>query len=214
MPLKKIFLFIFVLMSIPFLFKGFAFAKEAIVLSDQELDNVSAAGFDIDIDAVLAWRQAVLTQTNIAAVIAKEGNIEGVTINNCNNLNADSLNSQAEQRNIAVVSAWEGKIKDVRINNVNNAYIDGLKGLTQSNLAIVMAKEDIDQTTINNINSLTTSSNQNFFSYTFNLPAINNIRRFSVNYSFFSQQRNLAIVVSFKGEIKNTAINNLNNVYH
>jgi len=211
--LKKIFLITLILISVIIAggFLSLSYANQATLLSDAELDNISAAGFDINLNAVLALRQAVTAQNNISAVIAKNGDINGATINNSNTLNASSVDPGIDtQKNVGVVVALEGKIKGATIHNSNTATLTNPQDLNQTNIAIIMAQGNIESSSISNTNSLTIPSGNNY-SYTFASPVTHNIRHIFINYSALGKQINLEVVVSFAGTIKNTYIGSSNN---
>lgn len=133
-----------------------SYAYQALVLSDDELDNVSAAGFDINVEAVQAIRAAVVSQNNIAAVVSENGNIDNTTINNINNTSVQAFDSgvQISQNNIAALIALNGDITNAAINNINQATASGELNsaiVSQSNIAILLAN-NISNSTINNIN--------------------------------------------------------------
>lgn len=211
--LKKIF-FISLVLIISGGFLSSAYAYQATVLSDAELDSISAAGFDInkyfDINAVLALRQTVTGQNNISAVIARTGDINGVTINNGNTLNAfSSASGIGKQKNIGMVIALKGKIENAFIHNSNTASLTNPQDLTQVNIGIIMAQGNIANSEIINTNSLTILGGTSY-SHTVVSPAPN-IEHISINYSALGKQSNLGVVVSFAGSITNTRISSFNN---
>lgn len=210
---KKIFLtnLILAIVIIPL---SLSYAYQAIVLSDKELDNVYAAGFDFDITAAYAFRAAVInqvvSQTNIAAVTSFNGNINNLDINN---LNLAGLNNQLNstltgQSNFAAIVAKGGDILNALINNTNTADVEntlcagnGSPGVgpggnasaivTQTNVAAVIALNgNVGGAEINNSN-YAGLTNQ--------------------GHSGAASQVNVAVVMA-AGNILNTAINNAANV--
>ncbi len=208
--LKKIFPITLILILV-IGFSSLSYAYQAIALSDAELDNVSAAGFDIDISAVLALREALMSgQKNITSVVAQNGNINGIILNNSNTLTAPSAETGiSEQNNVAVVAALDGSIENTSVNNANTANLNSAQDFTQRNIAILVAKANIENSGITNANFLNTGGES--YSIPFNSWVTHNIRNLSINYSAGAKQRNLEVIVSFAGEIKNTYIHASNN---
>lgn len=207
---QRVFL-ISLILTIAIGFLSLSYAYQATVLSDAELDNISAAGFHINLNAVLAFRAAVAAQNNIAAVIAKDGDINGATINNSNTLNASGVDPGIDtQKNVAVVVALDGKIKDASIHNSNTATLTNPQDLNQSNIAIIMAQGNIEDSSISNANFLTIPGGESY-SVSFDSWVTDNIKQISINYSALGKQSNLEVVVSFAGTIKNTYIGSSNN---
>ncbi|MFH1678459.1 MAG: hypothetical protein ABH914_02435, partial [Candidatus Omnitrophota bacterium] len=198
--LKRIF-FISLVFTIAGGFLSLSYAYQAIVLSDAELDSISAAGFDININAVLAMRQAMRGQNNISAVIAKHGNINGATINNSNKVHSSSAAPGIDQqKNVGVVVALEGNIQDAFINNINSAALTSPQDLTQSNLSIILARGNIKDSNISNVNSLTIPGGESY-SFTFDSLVTHNIKHILINYSALGNQSNLEVVASLAGSI-------------
>lgn len=175
------------------------YAKAAYELSDAELDQISAEGFDINMESALAFRQAVginqdnlaavsaavnsgtiinnynsalvnavsgsaiVNQRNIAAVVAREGNIEGAVLNNQNHADITSIGSaEANQNNIAALVALNGGVLNSAINNLNYADINSLVGsvsLNQQNIAIIISSGQLTNNAIQNINMANAAGN-------------------------------------------------------
>lgn len=163
-----------------------AYPKQAIILCDQELDNISAAGFDIDINAAYAFRSAVISQSNIAAIASFNGSINHTKINNSNlaTVKNQGNSAVASQSNIAAIVAESGDIKDAIIKNTNIANVENnytSEGGAQLNTA------SFDTTT--------------------STVKINNV---SADASSVVAQTNIAAVVALDGNIKDTKIRNFN----
>lgn len=137
----------------------FSCAYAARILSDAELDCVSAQGFDfddIDINAVLnLQRGAGIIQNNIAAVSGKSQT--ATQLYNDNIALAEGLqgNASVKQENIAAVVASGGDIVNAQINNENYAVASasGSAAVRQKNTALLIALNgDIVNSAINNVN--------------------------------------------------------------
>lgn len=286
MFLKKIFRSLIILGFFVFISFGFIRAQEAIVLSDSQLDDISAAGFDIDINAVEAFRSAVIAQSNIgavkgfglsnislnnsnlgsinnignsgvglqsniAAVVAEKGNINGATINNSNILDIKNTGGQpgavsaslinadlssglaavnkvyadnsavATQSNIAVMAALGGDITNSFINNRNFAALNNLGNAAlaaQTNIAVVVARGNIDNVAINNLNEALVTNTANAaggaqvqsFNYSGLLGSLY-VNNLSISYSAQAAQANIAVIVSLgSGHVTNSSVNSSN----
>lgn len=148
-----------------------------------QLDSISAGGFDINVEAVIALRQTIeINQKNIAAVITANGDINKAVINNSNYASADGANrAVVSQNNIACLIALEGGVYDSTINNVNQGSISNIAGtsvIKQSNVGVIIAKGYLSGNRINNLNAL------NFYNAAGNLSinqVSNNISVFTFN---------------------------------
>lgn len=133
------------------------YADTARLLSDDELDEISAKGLEVNVEAVLALRQAIgVVQNNIAAISGLTNSSS--TINNYNSASIQSFagSVSSSQRNIAAVVATGGDINGAQINNTNYASVEaagGDAGLNQSNVGALIALEgSITDSQINNLN--------------------------------------------------------------
>lgn len=157
--MKKIFNLIVIIIF--FLQVNYAFAgAEPIELCDAELDSISAAGFDINLEAVAALRQSVAAyQANLAALSGSS--LSNASINNTNSANINSALGPTDitQENLACVVAGSGDINGAVLNNSNIAAVDFSQGplmLAQSNIsALVAVNGSILDSVINNINNVT-----------------------------------------------------------
>lgn len=150
----------FIIIYFLFLSLGYSYAYRAQELSDMELDSISAEGFDINIDAALAFRQAlVVNQINIAAIQGATNNAANINNYNAANINSTSDGAFVNQENMAAVVATQGDITAARINNENHATIDSIASqleFTQSNLGMLIALNgNIIDSRINNLNEAT-----------------------------------------------------------
>ena len=196
------------------------YAEKITVLSDAELDNISAGGIDIDINAAEAFRSAVVSQSNIGA-------FKGFSLNNIslNNYNLSAINNTGNsavglQSNIAAVVAQKGDIKAATINNNNTATINNtgsLEGALSASLANINAP--LGLVTINRVyadkSAVASQSNiaviaalegniKDSLINNKNFAALTNFGNSAV-----ASQSNIAVVVA-RGNIDNTTINNLN----
>jgi hypothetical protein len=184
--LRKIAIFVFIiLISIGFL-PYRAFAGQAVVLSDAELDAVSAAGFDIDINAVLAYRSSVAAQSNIAAIYGLGASAVSLSNSNFAQVNNFGNSAVAVQSNIAAVVAKEGDIQSATINNTNTANLNNTGNASGQAHATSLNLDLSPQAVLTRINQVL------------------------ANYSAVASQSNVAAVVSLNGNIKDTVINNAN----
>ncbi|MEW6102187.1 MAG: hypothetical protein AB1481_07875 [Candidatus Omnitrophota bacterium] len=137
---------------------GFVYAKELCQLSDAELDEISAAGFDINIEATLAYRALVANQINTAAISSQANN----ALSKINNLNSSSMRNvlsvgSVNQENTATIVAANGNISQAEINNINYTYIESLgpAGIAQVNIACIIAPNGtVSDSSINNVNEI------------------------------------------------------------
>ena len=133
-----------------------AYAYQARCLSDQELDNISAGGFDVDLGAAYSFRASVFSQSNIASLMSVKGTISHTGVSNLNVF--DSHNSVYQnatfQENITALIAQTGDILGTTINSTNFAEItSSIMGLDQANIVLVSALTgNIQDVTINNTN--------------------------------------------------------------
>lgn len=126
-------------------------------LSDAELDYVSAEGFDINLDAAFAFRNAVLVSQANAGVISGALNSSS-NIHNYNSANLSSISDRASirQENMAAIVATEGNITGAQLNNENRAAIDAAVNqldLNQLNTSMLIALNgSIINSRVNNLN--------------------------------------------------------------
>lgn len=161
------------------------FAAQAKVLSDAELDNISAAGFDIDINSVSAFRSSVAAQSNIAALKGFGLNAASLSNSNFAIINNIGNSAVAAQSNIAAIVADRGNIEGVTVNNRNVAEINNMGnagGYAEAG-----------------------SLNANIPSY--GLLGVNNVYS---DGSALASQSNIAALIALDGNIKDTLINNHN----
>ena len=200
---KKIVLVIFILTIVSGL-SSLSYAYQATQLSDQELDNICAGGFNIDINAARAFRSAVLSQNNITSIASIKGNVTHTSITSSNHASiANAVIPALDQSNISAVIAKAGDIVGAIIKNINdvdanntapNASVNTFSSKTsnfldQNNVALAVALDgNVKNTTINNVNSATLNNAGN---------------------SSPINESNIAIVVA-GGVVENTSITNSN----
>lgn len=179
--------FIIVLIIANFFFLGAVYAEKAVVLSDAELDEISAAGFDIDINSVLAFRSSVAAQSNISAVNGLSAHVVSLTNSNFANIHNIGNSAVALQSNIAAVVAKSGDINGATINNRNEATISNTANTDTEGYA--------------------EASSLNADIPAFSLLGINNVYAAG---SAVASQSNIAAIVALAGNIKNAFIDNYN----
>lgn len=181
MFLKKISIFI----SIVFIISNFsplAYAGQAVALSDEELDGIYAAGIDININSVEAFRSAVVAQSNIAAVTSLSANTVSLTNSNFAQINNVGNSAVAAQSNIAAVVARSGDINNATINNTNVANINN--SVTAEGFASASSLNMGDRLTLGQVYAAG---------------------------SAVASQSNIAVLAALNGGIYNSSINNFNN---
>ncbi len=238
--LKKIFLIILIL-TITTGFSSLSYANQAIILSDEELDNISAGGIDANILGLLiastaAYRSAVdlatqgtawvnppeptIAQGNTATVVAQDGSIDGATVTNTNSLEAtNSSDISLLQDNIAVVAALSGSISGATIENSNSATLTNWEGSAayQRNIAVAIANGGtIDNgTTINNTNFANIDIAANHFDSSDVLGGNINFDCF-ISQSASVLQINIAVIAALNNGTSNPSATNANiaTTYH
>jgi hypothetical protein len=217
-----------------------AFCRKPAVreLSDAELDEVSAAGFDIDINAVLAFRAIVeqagiasgalktgmtataaassVVQNNIAAIYSAKGDISGATIDNSNSISLNAVTAGgagAEQNNLAVIAAQEGAVRDSSLNNVNQAEACAdIAGISQDNIGIIIAAGNVENCAINNANQAAGAAIDAAATVESHLlSGFSGARNVLVTVTQGPVQRSVGVIVSLYGQILNSLIKNSNN---
>jgi hypothetical protein len=105
-------------------FPQLAYCKKAIRLSDAQLDNISAAGFDINIDAIYAFRAAVINQSNIGSIVSLNSDAK-LSINASNQALVSNNYGQTitNQKNLSAIVAKVGNITDAVIQNINALFV-------------------------------------------------------------------------------------------
>jgi len=222
-------------------FLPLAYAGDVRILSDKEMDRISAGGSAPDI--IDAWIKFIfrpvvipsgdvyngaigdsssnVEQSNISAVVAKHGNINGATIENTNVADISANSATTDQRNIAAVVSLDGNVFNTSINNSNQVTLKNLGNpalpfAEQSNIAVVIAMGGfIDGTAIANMNmadigisnpgGITTSD------FVFD-STLGNIKiNYTVSLSPVAAQSNISVIAPLKGaSISNTSISDRN----
>ena len=123
---KRMLVFIlFLLVSFGSLPLVYSLSNHATILTDEELDNIYAGGFDFDLAAAYAFRAAVVRQRNIAAINGINGNIKNPQINNVNSarvINVDGSGGSwggSSQANVSAVVAQSGDIVGANVSSGN-----------------------------------------------------------------------------------------------
>lgn len=205
-----------------------SYAGQAVMLSDDELDGISAAGFEIDLAAASLLQAALggagltnavssasVTQGNMGAMYASDGDINSASIVNSNSCSANGTGSASvvNQHNLGVMVSAAGSIIDSAITNTNTAVAAGNPvSVTQGNIAMMIAAGNIENCAITNTNSAQVSSAQTASLYTFNnLPGANQIQ-LSYTADLAAAQSNIGILVSLNGDIVQSQVTNINSV--
>lgn len=206
----------------------------ARIMTDDELDGISAGGFDINVDSVMAFRAVVeqagatsgafaqgrvaarqaaaAIQNNIAAIYAAKGDISGAGINNANSLSLKGI-TDAMQHNLAVIAARKGAVKDSVINNMNDALTDSLlSGLTQENVGIIVASGNVENCAIDNanLNPANTAGQAAAAIESYVLHNVGGASCIQVTANQQAGQKNLGIIISRFGQVINSLIKNSN----
>jgi hypothetical protein len=103
------------------------YAYQATVLSDKELDNLCVGGFEFNLNAAYAFRAAIVSQTNIASIVAMN-NVNQTNINATNQtlIKNQGNSALASQTNISTVFAHIGNIATAAIKNMNLADVSNI----------------------------------------------------------------------------------------
>lgn len=181
MFLKKISIFISFVFII-YNFSPLVYGGQAVMLSDEELDGVYAAGIDININSVEAFRSAVAAQSNIAAVTSLSANTVSLTNSNFAQINNIGNSAVAAQNNIAAVVARNGDINGVTINNTNVANIENSVTTTEG-FARALSLNAGDKLTLGQVYAAG---------------------------SAVASQSNIGVIAALNGGIYSSSINNLN----
>jgi hypothetical protein len=119
--------FSFICFSQVFFFMPSVFAGQATVLTDDELDNIYVGGFEFNLNAAYAFRSAVVSQINVAAV--RSMNAKGairISATNQALVKNQGDSAIANQLNLNAVVAQSGDLLNTVINNLNVAKVSNL----------------------------------------------------------------------------------------
>ena len=163
----------------------------AVILSDQELDEISAqglGGLNISINTISSGASTVVSQGNIGALLVLNGGLLNSSIVNSNFAEVFNVGNSSivGQGNIAVGFARNGDVDGVSIENSNYADITNLSNGSTD------AGANITQTSL-------FSGGLNFFS---GLVSASN--------SSVASQYNIAALVALEGSVLNSSIINSN----
>lgn len=197
-----------------------AYSKpQAIVLSDAELDNISAAGFDININAAYAFRAAVINQSNIATVACINGNAK-ININATNQAMAINQGNPTltNQSNISAIIDKIGNIKDAIIKNFNTVSVQN------GDTSVPQAPISIETTANFNIPAAIPECVETPLGHqapapvetpvSLQAPAPTSVTNgASTNTLSAVVQTNIAAVVALNGSVENANIDNLNSAF-
>lgn len=215
-----------------------AYSSRVEVLSDKELDEICVGGFDFNLNAAYAFRSAVASQSNIAAV-ATLNSSSAVNINATNQaiIRNQGNSAVASQINISTVLAKIGDITNAIINNLNVADVSNIfteEGGVKLEAASVSASTPVNESPVNlaaldsvvtpPTDGLATATPQDTSSVELTPPIeaplnttpsspneINfKLHEITASASAVVAQTNIAAVVAFEGAIDNAKINNLN----
>ena len=197
------------------------------MLSDAELDNIYVGGFDFNINAAYAFRSAVISQFNVAAVACVNSNgSNNITINSSNSAVLMNRGDSAvtNQNNISTVVAKSGDIINSVINNFNTAHVTNV--FTNEN-ANTINSTSVETPVDTPAPGLATPANDLSLNTAVNKPetgegvkagslpvetpvAAVKTNGVSASASAVVTQTNIAAFVAIEGNIGNTKINNAN----